>query len=199
MDSFNSGRILFDKGGRVLDLRMVMKGKNLFNKFCLYMSLFVSLFAVSSCYDSRATSKVLNEGSKAVDFVLKDISGKTFRLSEQKGKPVLLIFITTWCPSCRSEIPYYKNIYETYGKDGLEVVQINIQESKETASRFAARYGIPFRTLVDARGDVAGAYGIVGIPSMVLIDKEGKILNTRYSKMEGALERLTGKKMRATS
>ena len=52
----------------------------------------------------------------APDFSLKDLQGKTFKLSKYSGKPVLLFFGTTWCPSCRAEIPAYKNIYATYSQ-----------------------------------------------------------------------------------
>jgi len=130
----------------------------------------------------------------APDFTLKNLSGKTFRLSEQKGKPVLLIFMTTWCPSCRSEIPHYKDIYETYGKRGLEVAMIDIQESRGKVSSFAAKYDIPFTVILDENADVSGAFGIVGVPSMFLISKDGGILSRQYTAIDVILETIFGKK-----
>ena len=56
----------------------------------------------------------------APDFTLKDLKGKTFRMSAQRGKPVLIFFGTTWCPGCRAEIPKYKKVYETYSPKGLK-------------------------------------------------------------------------------
>jgi peroxiredoxin len=117
----------------------------------------ILIFALS-CSDTRPREAVKKTTNVAApDFSLKTLSGKTFKLSGQKGKPVLLIFVTTWCPSCRSEIPHYKNIYETYGRRGLEVTMIDIQEPGATVSRFASRNQIPFGILLDERGDVAGA------------------------------------------
>jgi peroxiredoxin len=151
------------------------------------------IFALS-CSDTRPREAVKKTTNVAApDFSLKTLSGKTFKLSGQKGKPVLLIFVTTWCPSCRSEIPHYKNIYETYGRRGLEVTMIDIQEPGATVSRFASRNQIPFGILLDERGDVAGAYGIVGVPAMVLIDKDGKIISQDYMSIDMLLETTLGK------
>jgi peroxiredoxin len=148
-----------------------------------------------SCSDTKQPDTARRTtGKVAPDFVLKNLSGQNFKLSRQKGNPVLLIFITTWCPSCRSEIPHYRNIYQTYGKKGLEVAMIDIQESRETVSRYASKHQVPFTILLDERGDVAGSYGIVGVPAMVLIDKGGKILSQEYMAIDMLLETTLGEK-----
>src|SRR5450759_1466120 len=61
----------------------------------------------------------------APDFSLKDLQGKTFKLRSQLGKPVVIFFGTTWCPTCRAEIPAYKAIYEKYVQRGLEVISVS--------------------------------------------------------------------------
>jgi len=148
-----------------------------------------------SCTESRKPEMGKSiTGAAAPDFSLKDINGRNFTLSAQRGKPVLLIFITTWCPTCRSEMPHYKSIHEKYSPEGLEVVHIDIQEPKERVSRFAEKYKVPYRMLLDEKGDVAEAYRIVGIPSMILVDKDGKILSSQYLAMDRILENLLGKK-----
>ena len=77
---------------------------------------------------------------KAPDFVLTDLNGQKFRLSDHKGKrPVLLIFSTTWCTFCQAEIPHFKSLHASYAKQGLEIVNIDIQESKEKVAKFAAK------------------------------------------------------------
>jgi len=158
---------------------------------CMGLMLIFSL----SCSDTKPPDMARKTKDLAVpDFALKNLSGQNFKLSSQKGKPVLLIFITTWCPSCRSEIPHYRNIYQTYGKNGLEVAMIDIQESRETVSRFASKHQIPFTILLDERGDVAGSFGIVGVPAMVLIDRDGNILSREYMAMDMLLEATLGKK-----
>lgn len=160
--------------------------------FGLAMALLLSFFA---CTESRqpGVQKGISDAS-APDFSLKDLTGRNFTLSSFKGKPVLLIFITTWCPTCRSEMPHYKSIYETYGKQGLEVVNIDIEEPKNKVSLFAEKYGVPYRMLLDEKGEVARKYGIVGIPAMVLVDKDGNILSRKYLSMDILLETLFAKK-----
>src|SRR4030042_7174547 len=97
----------------------------------------------------------------APDFSLKDLQGKTFRLSKHSGKPVLLFFGTTWCPSCRAEIPAYKEIYTTYSPKGLEVVYIDIGESLKRVARFAETNSLPYRVLLDEDENVANDYEIM--------------------------------------
>jgi peroxiredoxin len=125
---------------------------------------------------------------------LKDLAGGEFKLSAAKGRPVLLIFLATWCPSCRSEIPHYKDIYETYSRRGLEVAAIDIEESKNRISRFVSKNQIPYRTLLDEKGRVAEAYDITGIPAMILIDRNGRIVTRKYFAVDTVLETLLEKK-----
>ena len=155
----------------------------------------VVLSSALSCSESEqpASGRIISD-SAAPDFILKDLAGADFKLSAAKGKPVLLIFLTTWCPTCRSEIPHYKEIYETYGRRGLEVVGIDIEESKNRVSQFAAKNQIPYRTLLDEKGRVAGAYDITGIPAMVLINRDGKVLTRKYFAVDTVLETLLEKK-----
>jgi peroxiredoxin len=126
----------------------------------------------------------------APDFSLKDLQGKTFRLSSQRGKPVLIFFGTTWCPSCRNELPLYKEIYETYTKRGLEVTYINIMEPRGKVARFAKTNSLPFKILLDEDGEVATGYNVVGVPTLVLIDKQGKINKITHATADLPLKKL---------
>jgi peroxiredoxin len=160
-------------------------------------SLFIAGFMVMllagtvSCSDDRQPPVVpkATEG-KAHDFVLKDLSGRKFVLSENRGKPVLIIFSTTWCPTCRSEIPFYKKVHGAYAARGLVVINVDIQEPLDKVSRFADRYQLPYRVLLDDKGLVATAYQIVGVPTMVLLDQNGTLISRQYQAIEGLLEKL---------
>jgi peroxiredoxin len=132
---------------------------------------------------------------KAPDFVLRDLHGRKFRLSDFRGKqPILIIFSATWCTFCREEIPHFKFIHETYAKRGLAIVNIDIQESKEKVAKFTARYGLPYRVLLDENGDVANIYDIRGVPSMVLVDPNGNIVCRQCQRVEPLIETLLKKK-----
>ncbi|OHE25647.1 MAG: hypothetical protein A3J94_15930 [Syntrophus sp. RIFOXYC2_FULL_54_9] len=132
---------------------------------------------------------------KAPDFILKDTNGKTFRLGDYKGKkPVMIIFSTTWCPTCIGEVPYFKSLFSTYADQGLEIVNIDVQESKAKTSKFSARHNLPYRVLLDESGIVSGAYEIRGVPSLVLVDQKGIILCHQCSPIEPFLDAILNKK-----
>ena len=124
------------------------------------------------------------------DFSLKDLQGKVYKLSSQRGKPVVIFFGTTWCPSCRIELPLFKEIYETYTRRGLDVVYVNIMETKEKVARFAKTNSLPFRVLLDADGEVANSYEVIGVPTLILIDKEGKIIKISHRTADLPLPKL---------
>jgi peroxiredoxin len=125
---------------------------------------------------------------KAPDFVLTDLKGQKFRLSDHRGKwPVLIIFSTTWCTFCKAEIPHFKSLYTTYAQRGLEVVNIDIQESKEKVAKFAAQNQLPYRVLLDEDGSVSGVYEIRGVPTMVLVDKKGMVACRQCRTVESVL------------
>jgi peroxiredoxin len=113
---------------------------------------------------------------RAPDFVLKDLKGQSFRLSDYRGKkPVLIIFSTTWCTFCKAELPHFKSLYAKYTKLGLEIVNIDIQESKTKVAKFSADNKLPYRVVLDTDGTVSGIYEVQGVPSLVLVDKNGMI------------------------
>jgi len=134
-------------------------------------------------------AKAAPEG-KAPDFVLKDLQGGKFKLSNHKGKPVLLIFGTTWCPYCRDDIPRLKDIYNGYVKKGLIMANIDIQESRDRVSRFADKYKLPYLVLLDETADVAKSYGVQGVPTMVLIDQKGMVVCRRCPSVEPLLDKM---------
>jgi peroxiredoxin len=116
----------------------------------------------------------------APDFSLKDIQGKTFRLSSQRGNPVVMFFGATWCPACRGELPFYRDLYDKYALHGLKFIYIDINESTERVARFAKQNAFPYLVLVDGDGGVATDYNIIGVPTLILLDKEGNILNVSH-------------------
>ena len=116
----------------------------------------------------------------APDFSLYDIQGKMFKLSSQKGNPVVMFFGTTWCPACRSEMPYYKALYEKYARHGLKFLYIDINESTKRVARFAKENSFPYLVLLDSDGSVANNYNITGVPTLILVNKQGNIIGISH-------------------
>jgi len=125
-------------------------------------------------------------------FSIRDTNGRVFSMSDHSRKTVLLIFGTTWCPSCRAEIPHFKEIYRTYAPRGLVMVGIDIQEPVVKVARFVDRHQLPYRVLLDETGSVAAAYGVRGVPTMVLV-KNGKVVTRNYREVDGTLAGLFSK------
>ena len=158
--------------------------------------LILALFAGAPAAAPRSfdiMKKTIEE--KAPDFVLTDLDGRKFRLSDHRGKrPVLLIFSATWCPSCKEEIPHLKSLHATYVKRGIEMVNIDIQESREKVAKYAAKNKLPYRTLLDEDGAVSGIYDVPGVPTLILVDKNGMIVCRQCRTVETVLDAMMKKK-----
>ena len=120
-------------------------------------------------------SQFLAEGDKAPVFYLSDLAGNTVSLNDfLKGKEVLLNFWASWCLECRQEMPRLNGFSKKYG-DKVEIVGINLKESKETVLPFIKAHGIEYKILLDSKGEAARLYGIIGVPTNVLISRDGLI------------------------
>ena len=117
-----------------------------------------------------------NQDDRASDFALKDLYGRDIRLSDHKGKTIVLYFMATWCPECRGTIPWLKEIYSSYSSKGLVLLSIDVMESKEKVAAFSRKYDIPYPILLDEDGKVYRSYGVGGVPVKALIDRNGRII-----------------------
>ncbi len=115
-------------------------------------------------------------GQDAPDFALTDLQGKQHRLSDYKGRNVLVVFWTTYCPPCKMEIPHLSMLEKRISPDYLKILAVT-NENRQMIQKFAANYGINYTILFD-KGVIPNLYRAIqskGIPSAAYIDPQGKI------------------------
>ncbi len=117
----------------------------------------------------------------APEFSLKDTAGNPVSLSDYKGKQgALLFFWTTWCPFCREQLKFINDKYAGLTRKGLVVLGINVGEPAARVVRFLKNYSLKYKVLLDEYGEAAIKYRLVGVPTYVLVDKQGNIVYQYY-------------------
>jgi len=114
-------------------------------------------------------------GQPISDFTLTDINGATHKISDYKGRPVLINAWATWCPPCRGEMPDLHALYLKYKDAGFELLAINSGESQSVAASFIHEMGFTFPTLVDTNKAVLDGLGINGLPTSILVGRDGTV------------------------
>lgn len=110
------------------------------------------------------------------DFTLPDMAGTQLRLSDLKGKVVLLNFFATWCPPCRDEMPSIEEAYHTYRDKGFMVLGISRdEEGNKALEPFVKEFGLSFPVVLDLELQAFNLYFVRGIPVSYLLDRQGRI------------------------
>ena len=169
---------------------------NIFTRPILALSLsafvlFSLLFSTNGNLVFANVKTGIDIGQKAPVFKLLTINDKELELeSFSKDKVTLLVFSATWCPSCRQEIPILKEYYNELKDKGLNILSIDIQESKQKVMSFAEKYRINYPVALDTDASVARQYKVVGIPLNIVMDKSGVI---RYKEHKPPSKQLLSK------
>jgi peroxiredoxin len=108
------------------------------------------------------------------DFTLADLQGKTWKLTDLRGKVVLLNFWSTGCPPCVDEIPTMNALYRQFEKQGLIILAISYDDPA-TATRFLKDHSVPYPVLLDPERKVIDKFHVEGIPRSVVYDRTGKL------------------------
>lgn len=149
--------------------------------------ILVALFAVAMVHamdkeETNSQKTGIEVGNKAPDFELKTLTGDTVKLSDYKGKKVMLNFWATWCPPCKAEMPEMQKYYES-NKEKVEILAVNMDTNNDVAG-FVKNGGYTFPILLDEKNDVNKDYGIVSIPTTFFIDEQGVITHKINGQMK---------------
>jgi cytochrome c biogenesis protein CcmG/thiol:disulfide interchange protein DsbE len=115
-------------------------------------------------------------GTRAPDFALADLDGNPVRLSDLRGRPVIVNFWASWCGPCVDEFPVLQRAVDEHAADGLAVVGVVFRDNSEAARRFMQRMGAPWPAAMDPGEDTAERYGIYGPPESFFIDADGMVV-----------------------
>lgn len=136
----------------------------------------------------------LEKGNLAPDFELTDMEGNPVKLSDYRGKAVLLNFWASWCPPCRAEMPHMEKLYNKYKDENFNILAVNLTNTEKNsgdAEKFVKELGLTFTIPMDVKGEAGSDYNIMAYPTSYFIDSDGVIrekvlgaLNEEYMEKE---------------
>ncbi|MBI4299181.1 MAG: TlpA family protein disulfide reductase [Chloroflexi bacterium] len=122
-----------------------------------------------------ARSELLSSGSFAPDFHLNLLDGTGLRLSDLKGKVVVLNFWASWCVPCRQEMPAFERMWQEYKGQGVIFVGVALSDREKDARAFAEEVGVTYAVGLDATGQIGDAYRVIALPTTYFIDRQGYV------------------------
>lgn len=138
----------------------------------------------------------LESVGKKIDLEGTTIEGQSFRLSSLRGKPVVLHYWATWCEPCKQDMKLLRRLQASYQRAGLKIVGVNVDVTREMANDFLSATPLPWTQLYDEgsleASRLANAFGVQTLPTMMLIDKEGKVVrhNVTGAELDAELKAL---------
>ena len=147
-----------------------------------------TLLVLFACLASTG-SPALEIGDTPPDVVGRTLDGKTVRLSDSSARLRIISFWATWCPPCRRELPLLAAVAEQGGAHSVEVIAINMQESRplvRSAVKIMKDY--PIRFAHDRNGTIARQFGVRGIPHLVIVDANDLIVYKKIGYAESQVD-----------
>ncbi|TQS74447.1 thiol-disulfide oxidoreductase ResA [Ornithinibacillus gellani] len=167
------------------DKKNKKRNRFIFRTIILAVLLAAVIFALVSNF--QKDKSIYGVGDEAPDFQLTQVNKnnetETIRLSELRGKGVMLNFWATFCKPCEKEMPFMQELYPEYKEKGIEIVAVSLDATQLVIDNFIEKYGLTFPIPHDKSDRVRELYKIGPIPSTFFISPEGKIVD----KVEGAL------------
>lgn len=137
-----------------------------------WLAALLALLAGHAAWAASETAR-WPAGQATPDFTLADGNGRTWKLSDARGKVVIVNFWASWCEPCRAEMPSLQQMADFYGNDVL-VLAVNFKERDAKVAQFAQAAGLSLPMPLDRDGAVAGRFGVKVFPSTIVVGKDGK-------------------------
>lgn len=134
-----------------------------------------TLFVLMLSFGLNTSAHAFEKGDKAPDFALPGKTG-VVKLSDKTGSVVYLDFWASWCRPCRQSFPWMNEMQAKYKSKGLQVVAVNLDAKTGDAMQFLAQEPAEFAVAFDSKGQTPRVYGVKGMPTSFLIDRNGKVL-----------------------
>jgi len=143
--------------------------------FALIVIAFL-VFSPAACKKKEGEVEIipLSIGDAPPDFTSKDVNGNTVKLSDYKGRVVLIDFWATWCPPCGELTPVLNNLYEKYKNRGFVVLALTPEENTNTIKSYMKEYSVTYPVLITDMKTVRW-YGVISIPASFLISRDGRV------------------------
>jgi peroxiredoxin len=146
----------------------------------LSVTLFISLLTVSAQEQTvYPNGYIVKTGDQAPDFIINEAGGKSYKLSDLKGKVVMLQFTASWCSVCRKEMPFIEDeLWSDSQKDGLVIIGIDRDEPIDKVLDFKKEMKITYPLALDPGAEIFALYALKteGVTRNIIIDREGKII-----------------------
>jgi cytochrome c biogenesis protein CcmG, thiol:disulfide interchange protein DsbE len=165
--------------------RQMKRGESQIIQYCFVLSAVASITGLMAGLYGSAVTWAQHEhttpavapaiGAQAVDFELKLLDGKSIRLEQLRGKPVVINFFASWCDPCRDEMPLINKIAAGGDKRGYRVIGIAVEDTRAAVMQFSKEAKLAFPVGLDLNSAIKRAYRIFGPPATFFIDAQGTV------------------------
>ncbi len=161
-----------------------------------YKKVAASFSGTDAADKASGAIRRLESVGQVIDLQGESIEGKPFRMSALRGRPVILHYWATWCEPCKQDMKLLRSLQARYQKAGLQLVGVNVDATRNMASEFLKQNSLPWVQLFDEGGlessELAKAFGVQTLPTMMLIDDKGRVVrhNMRSAEIEGELDKM---------
>lgn len=154
----------------------------------LLIGILLGIGALWGAGNMKSTDRLSppTSGKQVPDFNLKTMDGKSVRLADLKGKPVVINFWATWCPPCKVEMPLLEQASRQFG-DRVVFLAVDDDEDLNTVQSFARQAGVSFPVLLDPNGKINQLYFVQSYPNTFFIDSDGILRAQRIGQLDEAI------------